>query len=654
MKTWFLPLCTCLLLSHCREEQSTAPQQAEQLEPLRPAIFTTGIAAQCENRIRADLQRNIAALHLLRNIRNKQTADDTARQLQQLFSGNGEQPPEPDLAALPREQELALDNAYYHQWEQTAQQWETILNTLSRHQHHQSAALQQTLESIKNLRPCDYLLNPDLLHSYRSRPQPHHLAAIAETPDLQILRQEEKDFTPLSHLLNNVSDHTTADAAAAALLNWKTNEQIVWQRLLDERRDPDFLQDMHYLYGQQSETLRQHKKRFIRQRYYGSEALRQACDNTAAAQLIRQAQTALRDDLQTLISHIRQVHDRSSAETCATLIHQFVNNTLPPNFPFGRYHELPDKYTANIHIKTAMLLAPLFETFWQENDRLQTLQYFGSGALEKAMSHHSIYLPFWGLGNYYTYGEDSFPYLLTSHMRARPSYRYQTPNEQPAAAPEPDAIAYAEAYTGITALNNRLNSLLSTITDEQTAAAALPGIRTLVEQIETAYMQARPALAAATHRTHILQTPTRNKQELASVETYLLTCLLEEEEYHLTPELETTLRRLKQTSTRETELQHARTVAQLHRLNDTLAAVRNKTSADAAADETRQLIRQADAYNDIIAILGFPERTASPLDGHERISDRYENLRKTLEQRNCYGSDRLQQAFYRLSQIGSR
>ena len=105
MKTWPLLLCTCLLLSHCREEQSTAPQQAEQLDTLRPAIFTTGIAAQCENRIRAD------------------------------------------LAALPREQELALDNAYYHQWAQTAQQWETILKKLKRHQHHQSAALQEILDS---------------------------------------------------------------------------------------------------------------------------------------------------------------------------------------------------------------------------------------------------------------------------------------------------------------------------------------------------------------------------------------------------------------------------------------------------------------------------------------------------------------------------
>lgn len=658
MKTWPQLLCVCLLLTHCRKEQSTTPappnpEQAEQPAPLRPAIFTTGIAAQCENRIRADLQRNAAALRLLQNIRNKQTADETALQLEQLFSDNGEQPPVPDLAALPRAQELALDNAYYHQWAQTVQQWETILNTLRQHQHHQSAALEQTLERIEDPRPCDYLLNPDLLHIDRSRPQPHHLAAIAETPDLQIRQQAEKDFAPLGHLLNNVSDRSTADAAAAALLDWKTNEQIVWQRLLDERRDPDFLQDMRYLYGQQSETFRQHKKRFIRQRYYGSEALRQACDDTAAAQLIRQAQTSLRDDLQTLIGHIRQVHDRSSAEACTALIHQFVSNTLQQNFPFGRFHELPEKYTANINIKTAMLLAPLFEAFWQENDRLQALQYFGSGALEKAMSPHSIYLPFWGLGNYYTYGEDSFIYLLSSHLRVRSSYQYQTPKEQPAATPEPDTAAYAEAYTGITALNNRLNNLLSTITGEQTAAAALPGIRTLVEQIETAYMQARPALAAATHRTHILQTPTRYKQELASLETYYHICLLEAEEYHLTPELETALRRLKQTSTRETELQHARTVEQLHRLNDTLAAVRNKTSADTAADDTRQLIRQADAYDNITAILGFPEHTAASPDDLEPPSSRYENLRKTLEQSNFYGSDRLQQAFYRLSQIGS-
>ncbi len=652
MKTWFL--CTCLLLAGCRKEQPTTPQQAEQLDTLHPAIFTTGIAAQCENRIRADLQRNTAALHLLQKIHNKQTADKTALQLDQLFSDNGELPPEPDLAALPHEQELALDNSYYHQWAQTAQQWETSLNTLSRHQHHQSDALQQTLERIEDLRPHDYLLNPDLLHSYRSRPQPHHLAAIEETPNLQILRQAEKDFAPIGHLLNNVSNRSTADAAAAALLDWKTNEQIVWQRLLDERRDPDFLQDMRHLYRQQSETLRQHKKRFIHQRYYGSEALRQACDDTAAVQLIRQAQNSLRDDLQTLIGHIRQVHDRSSAEACAALIHQFVSNTLPPNFPFGRHHELPEKYTANIHIRTAMLLAPLFETFWQENDRLQALQYFGSGALEKAMSPDSIYLPFWGLGNYYTYGDDSLPYRLCPPTRSTPPYPYEKRPVHPSANPEPNAVAYAEAYTGITALNNRLNSLLSTITDQQTAAAAIPRIRTLIEQIETAYMQALPALAAAMHHTHILQTPTRYKQELASLETYYHICLLEAEEYHLTPELETTLRRLKQTSTRETELQHARTVEQLHRLNDTLAAVRNKTSADAAADETRQLIRQADAYHNITAILGFPERTASPLDGHERIISRYENLRKTLEHRNCYGSNRLQQAFYRLSQIGSR
>lgn len=658
MKTWPLLLCICLLLSGCRKKQTaapdrTAPAPVEHLAHLGPAIFTTGIAAQCENRIRDDLQHYAAALPLLKNIHNKQSADEAARQLEQLFPENGEQPPISGMETLPREQELALDNLYYHPWEQTVKQWEICLETLKRHQHHQSATLSTALERIAAPRPHGYLLNPDTLHSLRSRPQLHHRIAIAATPDSCIRQQTEKNFEPVERLLSNVSDRSSADTAAAALLDWKNKKQIAWCRLLDERRNHNLRTKISHIIQRQSETCRLHKKRFIHQNYYGSEALKQACKDTAAVRTIRQTQLSQRDDLKTLIDHIRQINDRESAEACSRLIHQFVEQTLQRERPLGRLDELPEAYSANIHIKTAMLLAPLFESFCQERDRLQALQYFGSGALEKAMSPDSIYLPFWGLGNYYTYGESSFSYLLSSHIRVISSYQYQTPEEQPASSPEPDAAAYAGAYMGITALNNRLNDLLSTITDEQTAAAALPSIQTLVGQIETAYMQARPALSAATHRTHILQTHTRYNQELASVETYLLTCLLEAEEYYLSAELKATLHYLRQAATRETALQHERTVEQLHRLNDTLAAVHNKTSADTAADETRQLIRQADAYDNITAILGFPERTASPLDDHKRIISRYNTLKKAIEQRECHGSEQLQKAFYRLAQIVS-